>query len=295
MKEDDFTGRREVGKPRFSGLCAFPSSCALSLLLIIACLASAGAARAEEDAASLFASATRALHDGRPGEAIGALEALADRGVVDPVASYDRGLAYATRVHINAEQPGDLGRAAHGFEEARDLSRDPRVVEDASRALRAVRGELARRRIRAGESVEVDAGRSLSRALASLLSEDTWAVLSAIASATFALGLLVRWIGRRPRVRIGGGVVAGVAAPVLALAIAMTLAARHDRWTLREAVVVTANARPTDDRGISLPGSAPFPEGARVEIVAERGGSTRVRSGTTDAWVSGAAMRELAR
>jgi hypothetical protein len=294
MKESDFTGRREGGKPRFSGLRAFPSSGVLSLLFIV-CLAFAGTARGDDDTASLFASATRALHDGRPGEAIAALEALADRGVVDPVASFDRGLAYATRVHINAEQPGDLGRAAHGFEEARDLSHDPRMVEDASRALRAVRGELARRRIRAGESVEVDAGRSLSRALASLLTEDTWAALSAVASAAFAMGLLVRWVGSRPRVRIGGGVVAGVAAPVLALAIAMTLASRHDRWTLREAVVVSAGARPTDDRGITIPGSTPLPEGARVEIVAERGTATRIRSGATDVWVAGSSLRELAR
>ncbi|HLK40796.1 MAG TPA: hypothetical protein VKU41_28780, partial [Polyangiaceae bacterium] len=42
----------------------------------------AGPARAEDDAAALFASATSALHDGRAGDAIVALEALADRGVV---------------------------------------------------------------------------------------------------------------------------------------------------------------------------------------------------------------------
>ena len=47
--------------------------------------------------------------------------------VVDAAASYDRGLAYAMRVRIGAEVPGDLGRAAQGFEEARELSREDRV------------------------------------------------------------------------------------------------------------------------------------------------------------------------
>ncbi len=80
---------------------------------------------ADDGAAALFESATKALHEGRAGDAIGAFETLADEGVVDAVASYDRGLAYAMRVRIGAEVPGDLGRAAQGFEEARDLSRDP--------------------------------------------------------------------------------------------------------------------------------------------------------------------------
>lgn len=44
-----------------------------------------------------------------------------------------------------------------------------------------------------------------------------------------------------------------------------------------------------------LPGGMRLPEGARVEIVESRGASTRVRFGATDAWVSSAALRELAR
>ncbi|MGH7298593.1 MAG: hypothetical protein ACRELB_26875, partial [Polyangiaceae bacterium] len=155
-----------------------------------------GPARADDDPAALFAQGTRALKEGKAGEAIVSFEALADRGVVDAVASYDRGLAYATRVHIGAEVPGDLGRAAQGFEEARDLTRDPRLAEDALHALTVVRSEVARRRTRAGQPVEVDPGRSLSRTLAGLLSEDTWTFASVVASALLALGLLVRWAGR---------------------------------------------------------------------------------------------------
>jgi len=258
-------------------------------------LSFASSTRADEDPTALFAQATQALKDGRAGDAIASLEALADRGAVDPVASYDRGLAYAIRVRVGAEVPGDLGRAAHGFEEARDLSRDAKLSDDASRALAIVRSEVARRRTRAGQPVEVDPGRSLGRTVAGLLGEDTWAGLAVGASAIFSLGLFVRWRASAPRVRVACGVAAGVAALVLAVALAMTLAARHDRLGLHEAVVVTAGARPTDERGIALSGATPLPEGARVEILEARGASSRVRFGAIEAVVPADALRDLAR
>jgi hypothetical protein len=252
-------------------------------------------ARADDDPSAIFAQATRALSEGRPVEAVAAFESLADRGVVDPVASYDRGLAYAARVRVGAETPGDLGRAIQGFEEARELTRDPRLAEDATRALTVVRSEVARRRVRAGEPVEVDPGRSLSRTVARLLGEDTWAIVAAAASALLALGLFVRWIARAARLRIASGVAAGIAAPALLLSALMTLASRHDRHTLREAVVVAASARPTDDRGIALAGATALPEGARVEVLDDRGGSRRIRFGTVEAWLPAESLRELAR
>jgi hypothetical protein len=252
-------------------------------------------ARADDDGAALFSSATKALHEGRAGDAIGALEALADQGVVDPVASYDRGLAYAMRVHIGAGAPGDLGRAAQGFEEARDLSRDGRLVDDASRALTAIRSEVARRRTSAGEPVEVDPARSLGRAVAGLLSEDVWANIGTAAAAFLGLGLFVQWLAKARRARVAGAVGAGVAAPVLLIAIVMTLAARSDRLNLREAVVVAPGVRPTDERGLVVPGATSLPEGARVEIIESRAASSRVRFGTIEAWVAGSALREIAR
>jgi hypothetical protein len=278
-----------VGAPRF----VVASAVALAAFLA----ALAFPARADtDDNASLFASATAALHEGRAGDAIAQFEALADRGLVDAVASYDRGLAYADRVRIGAEIPGDLGRSAQGFEEARELSHDSALIDDATKALTVVRGEVARRRLRAGQSVEmVDAGRTFGRAIASLLREEVWIALSIAASLILALGLFARWIAPQHRARVAGGVSAAVAAPVLALAIAMTLAARHDRLTLREAVVVTASARPIDERGVSIPGGNALPEGARVEIVDQRNGATRVRFGSSDAWLASSAIRELAR
>lgn len=271
--------------------------CALLAMVVAVVALSGGIARADdvETPAVLFAKGTQALREGRASDAITAFEALADRGTVDPAASYDRGLAYAMRVRIGAEVPGDLGRAAHGFEEARDLTHDAKLSDAASRALTVVRSEVARRRTRAGEPVEVDAGRSLARTVSSLLAEDSWCVLAAVCSAILAIGLFVRWLARAGRVRVGAAVAAGLAAPVMVLAIAMALAARHDRLEVREAVVVTPGSRPTDERGIVAPGATPLPEGARVEVVDSREAHARIRFGALDAWVPSSALRDIAR
>jgi hypothetical protein len=268
-----------------------------SFALLLVSTFAARSAWAQEQATpeDLFSEARQALHQGRAGEAVAAFESLADRGAIDATLSYDRGLAYAVRVRIGAGQSGDLGRAAHGFEEARELSHDPQLVDDASRALVIVRSEVARRRVLAGQSVEVDPGRSLGRALAGLLAEDTWAALCALSAIGFAAGLFMKWLGRTSRLRIAGGVIAGVAAPLMTLAGGMTFATRSDRLNLHEAVVVSESARPTDERGVTLPGAQPLPEGARVERVDARGAQARVRFGTLDVWVPAASLRDLAR
>ena len=141
---------------------------------------------------ALFRAATDALAGDRPAEAIAKLEALGDRGIVDPVVSYDRGLAYAGRVRAGAEQPGDLGRAAHGFEEARELSRDRALVADATTGLAAVRAEVAKRRSRAGDPIEFEHGVSLGRSIVKLLPENVWAVLAAVCSLALAVGIVLR-------------------------------------------------------------------------------------------------------
>jgi hypothetical protein len=268
---------------------------AFALIAFVTLAAGGSLARADDDPTALFTQATRALKEGRAGDAIAALEALADSGVVDPVASYDRGLAYAMRVRIGAEVPGDLGRAAHGFEEARDLSRDAKLTDDATRALTIVRSEVARRRTRAGQPVEVDPGRSLSRTLASFLPEDTWSFVAVASSALLAIGLLVRWLARAPRLRVACAIAAGMAAPALAVSVGMTLSARHARLNLREAVIVTSSDRPNEERGIVVAGGTPLPEGARVEVLEARGPQTRVRFGAVEASVAAGALRDLAR
>jgi len=264
-------------------------------LAVIVCLLGRATPARGDDADALFATGAQALGQGRVGDAIDAFEAYADRGIVDPAASYDRGLAYADRVRIGAEKPGDLGRAAQGFEEARDVSRDPKLSAAAERGLVAVRGEVARRRLRAGEPVEVDPGHSLSRTVAGLLVEDTWAAVALAASTALGLGLFVRWLARHPRVGVAGGVLAGVAAPGLAFAVAMTAAARHDRLSLVEAVVISSTTRPVDERGVTVPGATTMPEGARVEVAGQEGALTRVRFGALDTWLPAGALRTLAK
>ncbi len=242
---------------------------------------------------ALFAKATKALQEGRPSDAVAELEALADRGIVDPAVSFDRGLAYAERIRAGGEQPGDLGRAAQGFEEARELSPDPALAAQAAQALALVRGEVARRRSRAGEPVELEQGASLGRTLAHLVPENAWAAVAGLASVALGAGLFLRRLSRTRRLRIGATLTCAVAAPLLVLTAIATLAARDDRLHLREGVIVSSSARPSDARGIAQSGT-PLPEAARVQIVESRPGLTRVQWGALDAWVPSPAVRPLA-
>jgi hypothetical protein len=242
----------------------------------------------------LFLNATSALHDGRPADAIADLEALGDRGLVDAAVSLDRGLAYAERIRAGGEQPGDLGRAAQGFEEARDLATDRSMAEDASRGLALVRAEVARRRAHAGEPAALEQGTSLGRTIVHLVPENAWAIGTAALSVLGTLGLFVRWLVEARRARIGGTLAACGAAPLVILTALAAAFARDDRLHLREGVIVAASARPSDEHGVVRPGASPLPEAARVQIVESRQGWTRVRWGALDAWVPAQAVRRLA-
>jgi hypothetical protein len=246
----------------------------------------------EDDA--LFARGVGALVAERPKEAIDAFEALADRGVLDAAVSYDRGLAYAHRARI-AEVPGDLGRAAHGFEEARDLTRTDLLAKDATRALAAIRSEVARRRTHAGEPVEVEQHPSLGESVARLLPDDTWAVLALIASIAFALALTVRRTSQARRARIGATITAAIAGAAAALLVACAWFARSDRLGREEAVLVAPAARPADARHIALASESPLPEGARVRVIGSDGEYTHIRWGALDAWLPSNTLRALPR
>jgi hypothetical protein len=258
-------------------------------------LTSVGSVRAAEETDALRGKAAAALLEGRPGEAIDDLEALADRGVRDGRVSFDRGLAYAHRVRAGKEQPGDLGRAAHGFEEARALTEDPRLGEAATGALAILRSEVARRRAQADDPVEIERGPPLGRSISHLLPEDAWSVLAACASLALAIGLFVRALAAGPRGRVGGSITASLAAPALILGACMALVSRHERMTLREGVVVAASARPADERGIALPNATTLPEAALVDLVGERPGWVQLRWGNVEGWVPQSAVRALAR
>jgi hypothetical protein len=251
----------------------------------------------ELDPAELFRAATAALAGERPAEAIAKLEALGDRGIVDPVVSYDRGLAYAGRVRSGpgAEQPGDLGRAAHGFEEARELSHDPALVADATTALATVRAEVARRRSRAGDPIELESGVSLGRSIVRLLPENAWAVLAAIFSAALTLGIVLRARARVKRLAVAGTTTAAVAGGLLVLTAIVLTSARDVRHHVREAVVIAPSTRLLDDKHVAFVSVAPLPEGARVQLLDEGADFAHVVAGHAIGWLPSSAVLPMAK
>jgi hypothetical protein len=253
----------------------------------------AASAPSEDDA--LLQSAVTRMHDGKPGEAIADFEALADHGVIDANVSFDRGLAYVSRVRVGGEQPGDLGEAAHGLLEAKNLTTDRALRDEATRALGLVRAEVGRRRARAGEPVEFDPGTSLGPAFLRLLPEDIWALLAIIGSFIAGVALFVRRATRERRSRIAATLTGGVASLVLVLGAMTSFAARQQRLTTTTGVIVSAGARPTDEHGLVVANAPVIPEAAEVEIVAHRAGWAQVRWGTVLAWIPASSVRPLAR
>jgi hypothetical protein len=243
---------------------------------------------------AVFSAALAALKDGRTNDAIASFESLGDRGVVDPVVSFDRGVAYAQRVRNGAEQPGDLGRAAHGFEEARELTSDADLARDATQALALVRAEIARRRSQAGDPVEVDQGVPLRRALTRLASDDAWAWGALGAAIVLGASLFVRWLATARRVRIAAAIALSVSSPTLLACTLLSLFARDDRLHLREGVLVSESARMADDRHIVPASAAPLPEAARVRILDGTAGWTKVAWGASTGWIPSQTVRPIA-
>ena len=252
-------------------------------------------ARAASPDEELFFAGVQALAEGRPGDAIADFEALADQGVVDPAASFDRGLAYANRIRVGAEQPGDLGRAALGFAEARDLTSDKVLASDATRSLATIRAEVARRRVHAGDPALLDQGTPLGRTLVELLPENAWAVLAAVASVALGVGLFARGAASDRRRRVGATLMCAIAAPLLLVGAAFAFAARSDRLHLVEGIVVSPSARPVDEKGIAIPGATAIPEAARVAIFGDRPGWVHVHWGNLIAWIPSQTVRPIAR
>jgi len=269
------------------------SALVAAALLTVTAPAIAADPPSEDDA--LFQSAVARLHDGKPGEAIADFEALADHGVLDATVSFDRGLAYASRVRVGGEQPGDLGEAAHGLLEAKHLAAERGLANEAARALGLVRAEVGRRRVRAGEPVEFDPGTALGPTFLGLLAEDGWALMALIGSFVLGVSLFVRRAARERRSQIAALVTGGVACLLLVMGTASTLAARHRRLTVTAGVIVSAGARPTDDRGLVVANAPVLPEAAEVEILGHRAGWTQVRWGNVVAWVPAGAVRAVAR
>jgi len=258
----------------------------LVLLSVLVCSPSAAAEQTSSD--KLFEEGVQALEREDYGRAVLLFEALADRGVTHPDVSYNRGLAYFARVMAKQGRPGDLGRAAAGFEEAL-LARAS--DEGAARALDAVRAEVARTTPKANRS-DVDVSPSLDRLIVGLLPEGVWAWGALIGSLMLSVGLVLR------RRKAGAGYLAGmIAAPVGALAMVLFGLSTGWSWYLRQttvpAVVVVAEARMLDENGTALPSQAPIPEAARVDVLGRKVGLAKIRYGQREGWTHAASLREL--
>jgi hypothetical protein len=278
----------------------FAAAAALALLPAYA-TADVGTDEAKEAAAedtdpkALFQAATDALAGDRPALAIAKFEALGDRGVVDPVVSYDRGLAYAARVRAGAEQPGDLGRAAHGFEEARELSHDASLGADATTALAAVHAEVAKRRARAGDPIELESGVSLGRSIVKLLPENVWAILAAVCSLALTIGIALRARAQVHRLKVAGTTTSAIAGGLLVVLALVLQASRDIRLHVREAVVIAPSTRLLDDKHVALLSVAPLPEGARVQLLDEGSDFAHVVAGRAVGWLPSAAVLPMAK
>ncbi len=245
----------------------------------------------------LFTRSIKALESGAHDDAIGSLELLADQGVTHPDVSFNRGTAYLYRAMSNNAQPGDLGQAAAGFEEALLL----RPSDDgAERALEGTRKEIARRRARAGgEPVVVNP--KLGRAAVNLLSADAWAIAAAASSLLLALGLGLRRFSTIASRQLAGSIMAGMSCLMLALFAGGAGLREYYDSTSTPATVVVPNARTMDEAGAPLTlreGDTEFssaPEGARVDIVERQGRRVRIEWGSLSAWVAGSQLRELKR
>jgi hypothetical protein len=246
-----------------------------------------------------FSEVTKALAEERYADAIATSESMADRGYVDAAASFNRGLAYASRARSGAEVPGDLGRAAHGFEEAKSLAPDRPIAREATQALSILRGEVARRRAQHGSVTDLDKGASLGRTVVSLFSENGWAIGMVLSSILFGLALYVRMLARdfahAREVRLGAIVCAAVFGPLALGFFGGTLGARYERRHFRDGVIVTTQARPAASPGAPAPNAETLPEAAHVEVGESQRGYAFVRWGVVEGWVPISAVRTLAR
>lgn len=259
-------------------------------ILLLGCLALTTSLARSDDVSNeaLFGQGVQALAQGDHGRAISTFETLADRGFSHPDAAYNRGLSYLARVRAKEGRPGDLGRAAAGFEET--LMTRP-GDQDAIRAVELIHAEVARRGARSGRD-EVQARPSLDRIIVGAAPEAVWAWAALVASMLLASGLLLRKSRSGP-LHMAGMIQAPIGLVGLILFATLAARARHVRSSTTPAVVVVAEARILDEQGTALPQEVPIPEAAKVDVLERRSGLARVRHGQREGWTHASSLREL--
>jgi hypothetical protein len=234
-----------------------------------------------------FARASDALSKSDAKKAINELEILADRGFLHPDVSYQRGIAYAMRARTSAALPGDLGRAAAGFEEATRL--DPSDA-DAGRALDLVRAEVARKRSRQDKSDTI-VRPTLDRVVAEQFSPNAWSIAAIVASVLMSIGLLLR---SRPSgfMHVAGTLIAPISLIALLGLAPLAYFSRELSETTRPGVIVVVEAALQDENGANTDSPA-IPEATLVELSERRGDNVLVRWGSYEGWLPHEAVRPL--
>jgi hypothetical protein len=244
------------------------------------------------DATSEFKQAAVAIERGAFGEAVDRLELLADRGFVHPDASFNRAVAYLGRARSPQREAGDLGRAAQALSETLALRSSDSQAET---LLDAVRSEIGKKRARTGGANLVARPR-IARAITGLLPEVAWGVIAALGSLSLAIGIALRF--RAKEHGVPAALAMGIGAMLLVLGGTLGFTARHFRRTSKPAVVVVEEARLLDASGRPLQGRAAdshvVPEGADVVLLERRAGLARIEWGSTEGWVVGGQVREVA-
>ena len=258
--------------------------------LVAVSLTALGALAAPIDATSRagFERATEALAADEPDRAVVELEKLADRGIVHPDVSYDRGLAYLRKAGSGVRKPGDLGQAIAGFQECLEL--DPGDAE-ATRALEAAELLLAKDRSRKRNDVLVDTAPLSLRALRFL--EPNWLLVARIlGAALLALGLVFGFT-RRTSLRLAGTVLSIVGGFVLITAsLLATLRSSATRGA--PAVVVVERAPLVEPSGRTETKKRALVEGQKVQLISDDGRWARIRTDGDDAWVARSSLRLVA-
>lgn len=268
-------------KQRFVALAAL-ATVTLSLL---------SSAHADDDghpvAANVLAQGSDALSRGAVREAIETFESAADQGVLHPDVSFDRGLAYIARARDGSALPGDLGRAAAAFEETLWLRPDDAGAEA---ALDQVRAEVARRKARGDQPLEVVVSPSPLKAVLALASERSWGGLALCASLVLAAGLAL-WRQPRRSLHLTGAVAASLGLIACLVLVPLTLAARAFRRSTASAVVVVDEARLVDDKGAALRAGSSIPEAALVEVTERKGALVHVSWGQLEGYTAATNVR----
>jgi len=245
----------------------------------------------------LLTRAAQALGREAPTEAVDIFETLADRGVLHPDISYDRGVAYLLRARSAGARPTDLGRAAAAFHEALALRPEDR---DAAALLTRVNSELSKARSRRGDSSLLARPR-LMRSLVGLVDENTWSVLAAVGSLLASAMLLIRAFVRHARTRLAGSIAGSIGLVMLTITGTLAYLAARERRVTQAAVVVSTEARLLDQsgkpllRGRGAPEDESIPMGARLTVLGTEGGLSRIEWGETTAWVEPQQLQLLPR